>query len=218
MLTAKLERPDKSTLNILCLGAHSDDIEIGCGGTILKLLEESRELVVYWVVFSAKGARKREALASAKTMLKRAKKSDVVIGNFRDGYFPYAGSRIKDAFESLKKSFAPDLIFAPRRSDLHQDHRLVSELTWNTFRNHMILEYEITKYDGDLASPNVFVHLDEEICRIKVSHITSHFKSQAGNHWFNEDVFLSLLRLRAVESNSPTGYAEAFHSRKMVLR
>jgi len=217
MLTVRLEKGIKGSLNILCLGAHSDDIEIGCGGTILKLLKGNRNLVFHWAVFSANEKRKEEALASALALLKPAKKAEVIIHPFRDGYFPYAGAEIKDAFESLKKSFSPDLIFAPRRNDLHQDHRLVSELTWNTFRDHMILEYEIVKYDGDLASPNVFVHLEKGICREKARHIAGHFVSQSGNHWFDEETFLSLLRLRGVESNSPTGYAEAFHCRKMVL-
>jgi LmbE family N-acetylglucosaminyl deacetylase len=203
--------------NILCLGAHSDDIEIGCGGTILKLLKRNRNLVFHWVVFSANEKRKEEALASALALLKPAKKAEVIIHPFRDGYFPYAGAEIKDAFESLKKSFSPDLIFAPRRSDQHQDHRIVSELAWNTFRDHLILEYEIVKYDGDLSSPNVFVHLEEETCREKARHIAEHFGSQSGNHWFDEETFLSLPRIRGVESNAPAGYAEAFHCRKMVL-
>ena len=218
MLTVQLGKRNQDSLNILCLGAHSDDIEIGCGGTILQLMKSNRNLVFHWVVFSANEKRKKEAQASAKALLKKAKKKDIVIHNFRDGYFPYVGAQIKDSFESLKKTFSPDLIFTPCRSDMHQDHRLVSELTWNTFRDHMILEYEITKYDGDLGSPNVFVHLDEAICRNKIMHITDYFGSQAGNHWFDNDTFLSLLRLRGVESNAPGKYAEAFCCRKIILR
>jgi LmbE family N-acetylglucosaminyl deacetylase len=217
MLNVRLDDGVKGPLTILCLGAHSDDIEIGCGGTIQKLLGCLERPVFHWVVFSAHGKRREEALASARALLKPAKRKTVVIHPFRDGYFPYIGDRLKDSFESLKKSVSPDLVFAPRRSDQHQDHRIVSELAWNTFRDHLILEYEIVKYDGDLSSPNVFVHLEEDTCRRKARHIADHFGSQSGNHWFDEETFLSLLRIRGVESNAPTGYAEAFHCRKLVL-
>jgi LmbE family N-acetylglucosaminyl deacetylase len=204
-------------LKVLCLGAHSDDIEIGCGGTILKLMEENRNVSFYWVVFSANEKRKKEALAGAKTFLKNARSKTVVIKNFRDGYFPYIGAEIKDYFETLKRAFSPDFIFTPFRNDLHQDHRLISELTWNTFRDHVILEYEIAKYDGDLGSPNVFVHLDDAVCKAKIRNILSIFKTQADNHWFGEESFLSLLRIRGSESNAPAKYAEAFYGRKIVL-
>jgi LmbE family N-acetylglucosaminyl deacetylase len=217
MLTVRLEERNQDFLNILCLGAHSDDIEIGCGGSILQLLKNNRNLVFHWVVFSANEKRKKEALASAKAFLKDARSKTVVIKNFRDGYFPFVGAEIKNYFETLKKAFSPDLIFTPCRNDLHQDHRLIAELTWNTFRDHVILEYEIAKYDGDLGSPNMFVHLDEAVCQTKVRNILSTFKTQTGNHWFAEDAFLSLLRIRGIESNSPTRYAEAFYSRKAVL-
>jgi LmbE family N-acetylglucosaminyl deacetylase len=217
MLTVRFDRRKGGTLKVLCLGAHSDDIEIGCGGTILQLLKSGRDLVICWVVFSASEKRKKEAEASARALLKRAKKKEIILHGFRDGYFPYLGAQIKDSFESLKKIVSPDLIFAPRREDLHQDHRLVSELTWNTFRDHVILEYEIAKYDGDLGTPNVYVPLDEATCRMKAAHIARHFRSQAGNHWFDEDAFLSLMRLRGIESNAPAGYAEAFCGRKVLL-
>ncbi len=218
MLSMNIAQSEVNTLSILCVGAHSDDIEIGCGGTILQLLRDRENIAVYWVVFSANEKRKKEALASAKNILKNAKSKTVVIKNFRDGYFPYIGSQIKDYFEELKKTFSPDLIFAPCRHDLHQDHRLVSELTWNTFRDHMILEYEIAKYDGDLGSPNVYVPLDKSICEAKIQNIMSIFQSQAQNHWFEEDAFLSLMRIRGIESNSSSKYAEAFYSRKIVIR
>src|SRR4030042_5015158 len=146
-------------LKILCLGAHSDDIEIGCGGTILKLIESDKNIIGYWVVFSAGGKRKKESSKSVDLFLKNAKEKNVVLKDFKDGFFPYIGGEIKEYLEALKKQFHPDLIFTHYRKDLHQDHRLVSELTWNTFRDHLILEYEIPKYDGDLGSPNVFVHL-----------------------------------------------------------
>lgn len=217
MLNMNIAKGEGEILNILCVGAHSDDIEIGCGGAILQLLKNRKNIAVYWVVLSAKNKRKQEALASVKSILRNAENKTVVIKDFRDGYFPYIGAEIKNYFEELKRSFSPDLIFAPCRHDLHQDHRLVSELTWNTYRDHTILEYEIAKYDGDLGSPNVFFHLDESVCKAKIKNIMSIFKSQAGNHWFSEDVFLSLLRLRGIESNAPTGYAEAFYSRKIVI-
>jgi LmbE family N-acetylglucosaminyl deacetylase len=217
MLNLKLEKSKTNDMKILCLGAHSDDIEIGCGGTILQLLKKKNNIYVYWVVFSANEKRKKEALASAKTFLKNARSKTVVINDFRDGYFPYIGAEIKDYFEALKKSYSPDLIFTPCRNDLHQDHRLISELTWNTFRDHLILEYEIAKYDGDLGSPNIFVSLDEKICQKKCIHIMDAFKSQSTNHWFAEETFTSLMRIRGIESNSPSKYAEGFYGRKIVL-
>jgi LmbE family N-acetylglucosaminyl deacetylase len=217
MLKLELSLPKDRPLKVLCLGAHSDDIEIGCGGTILKLLQEHKNVAFYWVVFSANQERKKEAIKSANTLLKPAKEKTVVVKNFRDGFFPYIGAEIKEYFETLKRSFSPDVIFTHYRDDLHQDHRLVSELTWNTFRDHMILEYEIPKYDGDLGTPNVFVHLDEGAIGKKIQHILRSFKSQAENQWFTEDTFKAMLRLRGIESNSPSGYAEGFYSRKTVL-
>jgi LmbE family N-acetylglucosaminyl deacetylase len=217
MLAIRFAQKEKGPLKILCLGAHSDDIEIGCGGTILQMLESNRDLVFHWVVFSANERRKKEALASAAAILKHAKEKKVVIKTFRDGHFPYMGSEIKEYVETIKKAFSPDLIFTPCRHDLHQDHRLISELTWNTFRDHWILEYEIPKYDGDLQAPNVFVHLDEKTCSAKVSHIVKYFKSQADNHWFGEETLLSIMRLRGIESNAPNKYAEAFYGRKVIF-
>lgn len=205
-----------ATIKVLCLGAHSDDIEIGCGGTILKLARETK-LEAYWVVFSANPQRKQEASDSANVILRDVKVKNIVVNNFRDGFFPFMGMEIKEYFESLKQTFSPDLIFTHYRNDLHQDHRLVSELSLNTFRNHVILEYEIPKYDGDIGSPNLFVHLDEAICKEKNGHILNHFKTQVENQWFSEDTFQAVLRLRGIESNSPTKYAEAFYSRKVVL-
>jgi LmbE family N-acetylglucosaminyl deacetylase len=202
---------------ILCLGAHSDDIEIGCGGTLLKLIEQLPELEVYWVVFSATGYRQEEALASANTFLENVSKKDIVIKDFRERFFPYIGLEIKEFFDQLSKDFSPDLILTHYRNDLHQDHRLISELTWNAFRNHMILEYEIPKYDGDLGNPNFFVHLDEAIYQRKVSYLMQHFKTQFNKQWFDEETFSSILRLRGIESNAPDKYAEAFYCRKAIL-
>ncbi len=204
-------------LAILCLGAHSDDIEIGCGGTILRLLEENHDVGVHWVVFGSDNARAMEARKSADSFIEKAARKNVVIKNYRDGYFPYIGAEIKDYFELLKNEIRPDIIFTHYRNDLHQDHRLICELTWNTFRNHFILEYEIMKYDGDLGNPNFFVHLNEGLCREKVSRILVHFKSQAEKHWFSQESFYSLLRIRGIESNASDRYAEAFYCRKGVL-
>jgi LmbE family N-acetylglucosaminyl deacetylase len=204
-------------ISVLCLGAHSDDIEIGCGGTILRLREEYPNLAVHWLVFGASGARALEAYASAEAFLDQVNDKQVIVHEFRDGFFPYIGGQIKDHFELLKRELSPDLIFTHYRHDLHQDHRLISELTWNTFRDHFILEYEIPKYDGDFGSPNFFVHLDEGICNSKIEYILSNFKTQENRHWFTADLFLALLRLRGIESGPMGKYAEAFYCRKMIL-
>lgn len=205
-------------LSILCLGAHSDDIEIGCGGTILRLLEGREGVTVWWVVFShsSQPDRAREARASAETFLQEVEKK-IVIRNYRDGYFPFIGDQVKDSFEQLKSEIEPDLIFTHYRNDLHQDHRLISNLTWNTFRDHLILEYEIPKYDGDLGSPNFYVPLSESVCNNKIGYLLRHFHTQKQKHWFTSDTFFSLLRIRGLECNSPSKYAEAFYSHKMVI-
>lgn len=202
---------------ILALGAHADDIEIGGGGTILRLLEEDPGMHVYWVVLGASGQRSREAVESANRFLTNARHKEIVVKEFRDGYFPYTGAEIKDFFEDLGRTCIPDLIMTHYRGDLHQDHRLVSELTWNTFRNHMILEYEIVKYDGDLGIPNLFVDLGESIVRKKLQIIKECFVSQREKSWFREDIFSSILRLRGVECRAPNGFAEAFHVRKLIV-
>jgi len=204
-----------SGFNLLCLGAHSDDIEIGCGGTVLRLLEEIPRVHVHWVVLVASGPRGAEAKASAETFLASAHSREIVIKEFRDGFFPHAGAELKEAFEQLKRDCAPDLILTHYRNDLHQDHRVVSELTWNTFRDHSILEYEIVKYDGDLGIPNFFVQLNDTICQQKVRHLMEHFGSQRSKRWFTEDTFLAMLRLRGVECNASERYAEAFYGRKL---
>ena len=202
---------------VLCLGAHADDIEIGCGGTLLRLLENPEGLDVYWVVLCSNQARAREAELSAKTFLRKARRKTIVVKSFRDGFLPYLGAAVKESFEDLKQSIEPDVIFTHFRNDLHQDHRLVSELTWNTFRSHLIMEYEIPKYDADLCSPNVFVPLSRAVCRRKIQWILRFFATQRNKHWFSEDLFYGLLRLRGVEAASPTGFAEAFHCRKLLL-
>lgn len=205
-------------LRVLCLGAHSDDIEIGCGGAILRLVSEYPQIEVDWIVFSSQGYRVEEAYASASEFLRAIEHKKVIVGDFRDGFFPYNGAEIKERFEQLKREVSPNLIFTHHRQDLHQDHRLINELTWNTFRDHLILEYEVPKYDGDLGVPNFFVHLDEAICRRKVEYLLEHFRSQRNQHWFTEDTFFSMLRLRGVESRAPSKYAEAFYCRKIILQ
>jgi LmbE family N-acetylglucosaminyl deacetylase len=202
---------------LLCLGAHSDDIEIGCGGTVLRLLEMFPELAVRWVVFSGDERRAAEARCAASLFLADAKVADVTVERFHDGFFPYVGGEIKAFFETLKSEPAPDLIFTHQREDRHQDHRLVSELTWNTFRDHAILEYEIPKYDGELGSPNVYVPLDAETRVRKVQYLMRAFGSQRDKRWFSEDTFTGLMRLRGVECAATDGHAEGFHARKLVL-
>jgi LmbE family N-acetylglucosaminyl deacetylase len=211
VLNLAFAAPPGGSLKVLCLGAHSDDIEIGCGGTILRLIAENPGAEVIWIVLGAAGPRKAEAAESAQAFLAGAKRKEIVLKEFRDGFFPYSGSEIKEFFEEIKGKHSPDLILTHFR----EDHRLVSELTWNTFRNHTILEYEIVKYDGDLGRPSFFVHLPEAIARRKIRLILEAFKSQKNKHWFTEDTFLSILRLRGLESNAPERYAEGFHCRKI---
>jgi LmbE family N-acetylglucosaminyl deacetylase len=216
MLELSLEKA-AGPLRVLCLGAHSDDIEIGCGGLVLSMLKGRRPVDVRWVVFSAAGQREREARRAAALFLKGAAKSRVAIHQFRDGFFPHEPD-IKDAFESLKREVNPDLILTHYRHDRHQDHRVLSDLAWNTWRDHWILEYEIPKYDGDLGSPNCFVPLDLTTCRRKVKYLDAAFGSQRDKHWFSSETFMALMRLRGMECRSKTGYSEAFYSRKTVIR
>jgi LmbE family N-acetylglucosaminyl deacetylase len=211
-LKPEMTRP----LTVLCLGAHSDDIEIGCGGTILRLRDQYPDTVFHWVVFNAIGVRETEARAAATLFVSQISLKGPLLKAFPDGFMPFVGSEVKQVFEELK-AVSPDLIFTHNKQDAHQDHRLLSELTWNTFRNHLILEYEIPKYDGDMGRPSVFVPLESEVCEKKVKFLMEAFKSQHSKHWFQESTFLSLLRLRGMECNAPSGYAEAFYCRKLVL-
>jgi LmbE family N-acetylglucosaminyl deacetylase len=216
MFTASLGGVDQPVRRILAIGAHSDDIEIGCGGTLMRLTRECPGVEVAWVVLSAQGERAVEARASAEAMLRGIDRYEIQLNEFRDGFLPYEGAAVKDCFERMKP-ISPDLVLTHYGGDAHQDHRLVSELTWNTFRDHLILEFEIPKYDGDLSRPNVFVRLDDDVACRKVRHLLEQFPSQRGKRWFSEDLFLSILRLRGMECNAPRGYAEAFHARKLVL-
>ena len=216
MLTALLG-PAGAPLRILCLGAHCDDIEIGCGGTLLRLLEERPGSTVHWVALSSTPEREREARASAAEFLAGAATSEIVIKSFRDGYLPFHGVEVKDFFESIKKDARPDLILTHHRQDRHQDHRMIAELTWNTWRNHLIAEYEIPKYEGELGTPNLFVPLPATTARSKIDIIVRSFPSQAGRSWFRAETFEAVLRLRGVECNAPEGFAEAFHASKLVV-
>jgi LmbE family N-acetylglucosaminyl deacetylase len=199
---------------LLVIGSHADDIEIGCGGTILALTGSRPDLKVTWVVLTARGRRAREAEESARAFLAHAAEADVRVHGLRESFLPYIGPEVKEAFEALK-AVAPDLVFTHMRDDLHQDHRLACELTWNTFRDHLILEYEVPKYDGDRGRPNVFVPLEDAHVETKVRLIAEHFPSQAEKHWFDEELFRSLMRLRGMECAQR--YAEAFVCRKLPL-
>jgi len=201
-------------LNILCLGAHCDDIEIGCGGTLLKLIEEYESICITWVVFCSNEERKKEAQNSAELFLKNAKEKEIIILDYKDGFLPADWSQAKNTFESLKQ-YTPDIIFTHFRDDLHQDHRTVNELTWNTFRNHLILEYEISKYDGDMGNPNLFVTLEPKHLEKKREILFKCFKSQLDKQWFDESLLMALPRIRGVQCASRTKYAEAFYSRKI---
>jgi LmbE family N-acetylglucosaminyl deacetylase len=217
MLPLIPRRTGDGPMTLLALGAHSDDIEIGCAGTILKLIEQGVVSEVWWVVLTGETTRAAEARESANALLGDMPGRHVILKDFRDGYFPYDGAAIKGFFEELKGQVSPDLILTHQRSDLHQDHRVTCELTWNTFRDHLILEYEIPKYDGDMGRPNLYVGLGESLCRKKIDHLMTYFGTQLTKRWFQEDLFTGLLRLRGMECNSPTSYAEAFYCRKAVL-
>jgi len=203
-------------LNVLCLGAHCDDIEIGCGGTLLHFKAAFPRMRFHWVVFSAGAPRAQEATAAAELFTAGCDRK-VVLKEYRDGFLPYIGGEVKDFFEQMKAQVNPDLIFTHWGGDAHQDHRIISELTWNTFRNHLILEYEIPKYDGDVGRPSVFVPLDTPHFETKVEYLFQAFTSQHGKRWFDRQTFLGLMRIRGMESNSPSGYAEAFYARKLIL-
>jgi LmbE family N-acetylglucosaminyl deacetylase len=214
MLPLKLVREGR--LNVLFLGAHCDDVEIGCGGTVMRLSEEYSELKVRWVVFTSSPERASEARKSADHYLEKVREKEVTVLDYRDGFLPYEAVGVKTYFETLK-GFQPDIIFTHFRHDLHQDHRLICDLTWNTFRDHFILEYEIPKYDGDLGNPNFFVPIGADIAEKKVGALHKFFVSQTGKHWFDRETFFSLMRIRGLESASKTRYAEGFYCRKALM-
>jgi LmbE family N-acetylglucosaminyl deacetylase len=217
MIPLKLSGALDRSLQILCLGSHADDIEIGCGGTILRLAAEYPTCVFHWVVFSAIGPREAEARLAASRFVEPARLKGPILKSFQDGFMPFVGADVKKAFEELKLVVSPDLILTHNRKDAHQDHRMISELTWNTFRNHLILEYEIPKYDGDMGQPEVFIPLSAELCEMKTKIIMESFQTQLGKRWFQRETFFSLMRLRGMECNAHSGYAEAFYARKLVI-
>lgn len=216
MLTLQAVPVERDRLEILCLGAHPDDIEIGCGGTIRKICQERAGIVVHWVVLGATGNRGDEAREGALRFRSGALGGELLIEGFRDGFFPFEGAEIKEFFESMKSRFSPDIIFTHFRDDRHQDHRVVSDLTWNTWRDHLIFEYEVPKWDGDLGIPNAFSPLSSSIARYKAETILEVFTSQGEKHWFTGDTFLGLMRLRGLECRASEGFAEGFHARKVV--
>jgi len=217
MIQLRLDRPADSPVEILCLGSHSDDIEIGCGGTILRLVQQYPRCTFRWVVFSAIGVREAEARRGAELFAGRERLKQPCFKDFSDGFMPFAGADIKAVFEELKRGISPDVIFTHNRHDAHQDHQLIAEMTWNTFRDHFILEYEIPKFDGDMGQPGVFVPLDAETSQKKVRYLMDAFTSQRSRRWFDETTFMALMRLRGMECNAASGYAEAFYCRKLVL-
>jgi LmbE family N-acetylglucosaminyl deacetylase len=217
MIHLNLDGGANKSLQVLCLGSHPDDIEIGCGGTVLRLAEKYPGAVFQWVVFSAIGVREAEARRAVSLFVAPAALRGPLLKTFPDGFMPFVGADVKAVFEELKQAISPDLIFTHNRQDAHQDHRLIAELTWNTFRDHLILEYEIPKYDGDLGSPNLFVDLDEALCTRKIRAIFAAFSSQTNRVWFTEDTFRALLRIRGMESRALGGCAEGFYCRKALL-
>ncbi len=216
MLNLQLVAPG-AQLRVLCLGAHSDDIEIGCGATLLQLARSKQRVEFRWVVWSGAGARAAEARQGARKFLGDATANAVRLHEFRDGYFPAQYTAIKDEFETLAREFKPDLVFTHARDDRHQDHRIISDLTWNSFRDQVILEYEIPKWDGDLSRPNFYVPVTRSGALRKTKALMTVFGSQRSKDWFSEETFLGLMRLRGMECRAPGAYAEAFHSRKVSL-
>lgn len=217
MIGTLLGSAARQPLEILCLGAHSDDIELGCGGSILRLLAEHPASTVHWEIFSATEERADEARASAAAFLEGADRHQIVVNDFRENHFPSELAAVKDRMAALGEVFDPDVIFTHRVDDAHQDHRTIAELTWNTFRDHLVFEYEIVKYEGDLGRPNLFVPLSHSIADRKIALIDAHFGSQRTKRWFRPEVFRGLMNVRGVECNAPEGLAEAFHARKLVM-
>jgi LmbE family N-acetylglucosaminyl deacetylase len=217
MLRLDIKSESSRPLHILCLGAHCDDIELGCGATVLALIDRHPDAVFHWVVFSSSPVREKEATDSANDFLSAIDRKKIVVKQFRGSYFPFIGAEVKEYFEQIKAEFSPDLIFTHYRDDRHQDHQLVSDLTWNTFRDHLIFEYEILKYDGDLGKPNTYHPVSREHCDRKINLIQKYFVSQQDKSWFDSEAFMAMLRIRGVECNAESGLAEAFYARKISI-
>jgi len=218
MRLVALDGSSSTPLCVVCIGAHADDLEIGCGGTVRQLVEQHPGSVVRWWVLTGDGDRHREARAAADQLLADACQLEVALSEFRDGYLPANFADVKNAFETFRRGREPDLVFTHARDDRHQDHRLVGDLTWNTWRDHLILEYEIPKWDGDLGRPNLYVPLSEHSARRKLDALLSCFVTQKAKPWFDEATFRALLRLRGIECRAPSGYAEAFYASKIGAR
>ena len=216
MLALALPTPPDRALRVLCLGAHCDDIEIGCGATLMRLTLE-RPVEVDCVTFCAPPQRAAESRAALSQMLRAAHALRLRFESLPDGYLPAHWAEAKQMMESLKALPAPDLVLTHERDDLHQDHRVVNELTWNTFRDHLILEYEVPKFDGGLGQPQVYAPIPSALAERKAQLLVEHHASQRPKHWFGADTFLALMRLRGLECRAPEGYAEAFHAHKLVV-
>jgi LmbE family N-acetylglucosaminyl deacetylase len=216
MLQLNLKEDPSEPFTLLCLGAHSDDIEIGAGGTVLELIDRYPNLSVVWVVLSGDDLRAKEAQNSAdKFLASLGGRKEVILKEFRGGFFPWIGDQLKEFYEELKRSSAPDLILTHFRRDAHQDHRMVCDLTWNTWRDHMIWEYEIPKWDGDLGRPGLYVPISKKNAVRKLQIIMDSFDTQSGRHWFTEDLFYSMMRIRGMEVHAADNYAEAFYAPKV---
>jgi LmbE family N-acetylglucosaminyl deacetylase len=218
MLDLILDAKKPRTLRLLCVGAHCDDIEIGCAATLLALQQRRRRLAIDWVVLSGSAKRRKETELAMGMLVRPANRGELLFGDFPDGRFPAAYGELKDFCESLKHRPGPDLILCHERDDRHQDHRVVNELIWNTFRDHVVLEYEIPKWDGGLGQPNVYVPVDATQARAKMNVLMKAYGTQKGRSWFTRDTFVAMLRLRGVECRSPSGYAEAFYGRKLRFK
>ena len=218
MLELIPHRPRRRTLRVLCVGAHCDDIEIGCGATLLAMQGRLGKLAVEWAVLCGSAERRRESTKAMGLLLQPRARAGILFGDFADGRLPAQYAQTKEFFESLKRRRArPDLILCHERNDRHQDHRIVNEMVWNTFRDHLVLEYEIPKWDGGLGQPNVYVGVSRQQAKAKVAALLRAHRTQAGRDWFTAETFLGLMRLRGIECRSPSGYAEAFHGRKLQL-
>jgi LmbE family N-acetylglucosaminyl deacetylase len=218
MLDLIVDLPKEQPLRVLCVGAHCDDIEIGCGATLHALQSRGQKPVIDWVVLSGTKERRKETERAMHMLVRPRSRGKLQFGNFPDGRFPAAYAEIKSLCESLKNKPHPDLILCHERDDRHQDHRVVNEMIWSTFRDHLVLEYEVPKWDGGLGQPNIYVPVDAKDADAKVDALMKSYPSQAGRHWYTRDTFMAILRLRGLECRSPSGYAEAFHGRKLRFK
>jgi LmbE family N-acetylglucosaminyl deacetylase len=215
MLSLVPDLKGSRALRVLCIGAHCDDIEIGCGGTLRALQDQRKKIVIDWALLSGSAQRAAESTKAMSLLVAPRARGEIRFGEFADGRFPADYARIKEYFESLKNLPRPDIIFCHERDDRHQDHRIVNEMVWNTFRDHLVLEFEIPKWDGGLGQPNTYVPVTAKQAKAKVSALLKAHRSQATRDWFTEDTFLALMRLRGIECRSESGLAEAFHGRKL---